>query len=141
MSIKALNAYKKSSQKQEVLDADPHKLTLMLMQGALDNMAKAKGAIERNVYEDKGLFFSKATSIVAYLRDTLDMSVKSEVIDNLFSLYEYMSDRLTDANIQHSSAIVDEVIALMLPIKLAWAEIPNEAKQVAYEARLAKTGG
>jgi len=141
MSIKALNAYKKSSHKQEVLDADPHKLTLMLMQAALDNMAKAKGAIEHNVYEDKGLFFSKAISIVAYLRDTLDMNVKSDVIDNLFALYEYMSERLTDANVQHKSSIVDEVISLMLPIKSAWAEIPNEAKQVAYETRMANAGG
>jgi len=135
MSLKAVNAYKKGNLKQEVAEADPHKLTLMLMQGALENMAKAKGTIQRNQYESKGTFFSKAISIVQYLRDTIDLTVKSDVVDNLFSLYDYMIERLTDANIQHNENIVDEVMQLMLPIKSAWAEIPEEAKQQAYEVR------
>ena len=66
------------------------------------------------------------------LRDTLDMEPKAEVANNLFALYDYMVQRLTDANIQNSLSILDEVIALMLPIKNAWAQIPEAAKQEAY---------
>ena len=47
MSLKGINAYKKGNIKQDVATADPHKLTLMLLQGALDRIAYAKGATER----------------------------------------------------------------------------------------------
>ena len=49
-----------------------------------------------------------------------------------------MVNRLTDANIQNSLKIMDEVINLMLPIKNAWAQIPESAKQEAYEVQRQK---
>jgi flagellar protein FliS len=72
------------------------------------------------------------------LRDTLDMSTKGEFSNNLFALYDYMIQRLTDANVQNSLKIMDEVINLMLPIKTAWAQIPEAAKHEAYEAQRQK---
>lgn len=138
MSLKGINAYKKGNLKQDIAQADPHRLTLMLMQGALDRMAYAKGCMERKDFEGKSDHLSRATAIIINLRDTLDFDVKSEVTDNLFALYDYMIQRLTDANIQNSLKIMDEVISLMLPIKTAWAEIPESAKQEAYEAQRQK---
>ena len=132
MALKGIQAYKKGNLKQELSSADPHKITLMLMQGALERMARAKGSIERNEYEKKSEHISRAAAICMNLRDTLDMEPKAEVANNLFALYDYMVQRLTDANIQNSLSILDEVIALMLPIKNAWAQIPEAAKQEAY---------
>lgn len=138
MGLKGIQAYKKGSLKQDLSTADPHKITLMLMQGALEKIAMAKGSIERKEFESKALHLSKATSILVNLRDTIDLEVKSEVGENLYALYDYMIRRLTDANIQNSLKIMDEVISLMLPIKNAWAEIPESAKQEAYEAQRQK---
>ncbi|MCC2606266.1 flagellar export chaperone FliS [Planctobacterium marinum] len=138
MGLKGIQAYKKGSLKQDLSTADPHKITLMLMQGALEKIAMAKGSIERKEFESKALHLSKATSILVNLRDTIDLEVKSEVGENLYALYDYMIRRLTDANIQNSLKIMDEVINLMLPIKNAWAEIPESAKQEAYEAQRQK---
>jgi len=138
MALKGINAYKKGNLKQDIATADPHRLTLMLMQGALDKMAYAKGCMERKDFEGKAEHLSKATAIIINLRDTLDLDVKSEITDNLFALYDYMIQRLTDANIQNSQTIMDEVISLMLPIKGAWMQIPESAKQEAYEIRKQK---
>ena len=138
MGLKGIQAYKKGSLKQDLSTADPHKITLMLMQGALEKMAMAKGSIERKEFESKALHLSKATSILVNLRETIDLELKSEVGENLYALYDYMVRRLTDANIQNSLKIMDEVINLMLPIKNAWAEIPESAKQEAYEAQRQK---
>lgn len=138
MALKGINAYKKGSIKQDIAQADPHRITLMLMQGSLDRMAYAKGCIERKDYEGKAQHLSKATAIIMNLRDTIDLDVKSDFGDNLFALYDYMLQRLTDANIQNSLNIMDEVIGLLLPIKNAWAEIPEDAKQEAYEAQRQK---
>jgi flagellar protein FliS len=132
MALKGINAYKKGNLKQELSSADPHKITLMLMQGALERMAYAKGSMERNEYEKKSEHISRAVAICMNLRDTLDMSASEELSGNLYALYDYMIQRLTDANIQNSQSILDEVMGLMLPIKGAWAQIPEAAKQEAY---------
>ena len=138
MALKGINAYKKGSLKQDLAQADPHKITLMLMQGALDRMAYAKGCIERRDFEGKSEHLSRVSAILINLRDTLDLEVKSEVTENLYALYDYMIQRITDANIQNDLKIMDEVINLMLPIKTAWSQIPEEAKQEAYEAQRQK---
>ncbi|TDF39432.1 flagellar export chaperone FliS [Alteromonadaceae bacterium M269] len=133
MALKGINAYRKGNLKQDLSQADPHKITLMLMQGALDRMAYAKGSMERKEYEAKSEHVSRATAIIQNLRDTLDLSINEEVTDNLFALYDYMVARLIDANVQNDLKIMDEVISLMLPIKTAWAQIPEDAKAQAYE--------
>lgn len=133
MYNRGINAYKKGNLKQQIAQADPHQLTLMLMQGALDRMAYAKGSIERKDYEGKSEHLSRASAILVNLRDTLDFSSENEIADNLYALYDYMVNRLTDAHVQNNVAIMDEVIGLMLPIKSAWSQIPEEAKQEAYE--------
>ncbi|EWH09466.1 flagellar protein FliS [Catenovulum agarivorans DS-2] len=138
MFKRGINAYQKGNIKQQVAQADPHQITLMLMQGALDKMAYAKGCMERKDFEGKSVHLSKASAIIVNLRDTLDFSVESEVTDNLFALYDFMVNRLTDAHVQNSQSIIDEVISLMLPIKTAWASIPEEAKQQAYEMQRQK---
>lgn len=138
MALKGINAYKKGNLKQDIASADPHKITLMLMQGALERMAYGKGCIERKDFEGKSDHLSRVSAILMNLRDTLDMDVKSEVTDNLYALYDYMIQRITDANIQNDLNIMDEVINLLLPIKTAWASIPEEAKQEAYEAQRQK---
>ena len=66
------------------------------------------------------------------------METNADISGNLFALYDYMIQRLTDANIQNSLSILDEVINLMLPIKNAWAQIPENAKQEAYELQRQK---
>lgn len=138
MALTGINAYKKGGLKQDVASADPHKLTLMLMQGALDKMAYAKGCIERKDFAGRSEHLSRTTAILLNLRDTLDLSTGGEVADNLFALYDFMVQRLTDANMQNSLKIVDEVISLLSPIRDAWLQIPESAKQEAYEAKRQK---
>jgi flagellar protein FliS len=133
MALKGINAYKKGNLKQQISQADPHKITLMLMQGMLDKLAYTKGCIERKDYSGKSEHISRATAILMSLRDTLEMETGVEVADNLFALYDYMIQRLIDANVQNNLKIVDEVITLFIPIKTAWSQIPESAKQEAYE--------
>jgi flagellar protein FliS len=132
MSLKGINAYKKGSLKQDIASADPHRLTLMLMQGAIDKLAYAKGSMSRDDLKGRSDNISKATAIFINLRDTLNISVGGEFAENLYNLYNYMIDKLTAVNVDNGIAIIDEVIALFSPIKDAWATIPQAAKQEAY---------
>ncbi|BFT31136.1 flagellar export chaperone FliS [Alteromonas sp. D210916BOD_24] len=135
MSLKGINAYKKGSLKQEISTADPHKLTLLLLQGALDRIAYAKGAIERKDFEAKSENITKAVSILIYLRDTLDMDIGGEVSNNLLALYSYIIDRINEAHMSNLSSLLDESYSLLEPIRDAWVQIPESAKQEAYAQR------
>ena len=138
MSLKGINAYKKGNLKQDIASADPHRLTLMLMQGALDRIAYAKGAMERKDLVSKSDFISKSSAIIMHLRDTLDIEAGGDVAENMFALYNYMIERLSDAHINNDLNILDEVSSLLTPIRDAWVQIPEEAKQEAYEAQRQK---
>ncbi|PKH99753.1 flagellar export chaperone FliS [Glaciecola sp. 33A] len=139
MALKGINAYKKDSLKQDIASADPHRLTLMLMQGALDRMAYSKGCMERKDFAGKAEHLSRVNAILLNLRDTLDLDVGGDVAQNLYALYEFMMWQLQDANVQNNLQTIDEVINLLQPIKKAWASIPEDAKQEAYEIQRRKS--
>ncbi|CAA0323094.1 MAG: flagellar export chaperone FliS [Alteromonadaceae bacterium TMED7] len=135
MSLRGIKAYQKTSVKQDVSTADPHKLTLLLIQGAMDRIAYAKGAIDRKDFVDKAKFVTKATSILIYLRDTLDMKVGGEVAENLFALYNYIVDIINEGHFNNDTAKLDEAYGLLSPIRDAWVSIPESAKSEAYEKK------
>jgi flagellar protein FliS len=139
MALKGINAYKKDSLKQDIASADPHRLTLMLMQGALDRMAYSKGCMERKDFAGKAEHLSRVNAILLNLRDTLDLDVGGDVAQNLYALYEFMIRQLQEANVQNNLQTIDEVINLLLPIKKAWVSIPEDAKQEAYEIQRRKS--
>ncbi len=138
MALTGINAYRKGNLKQDIATADPHKLTLMLMQGALDRIAYAKGAMERRDFEQKSQLISRVSAIVMNLRDTLDLKLGGETAENLYALYDYMLDRLNEAHMKNSLQLLDEVTNLLTPIRDAWVQIPEQAKQEAYEAQRQK---
>ena len=141
MSLKGINAYKKGSLKQEVSAADPHRLTLMLLQGALDRIAYAKGAMERKEFESKSEHITRVVSILVYLRDTLDFEAGGELSENLQALYNYVIELVNQAHIKNILDPLDEAYSLIEPIRDAWVQIPEEAKQEAYGLRQSEQVG
>ena len=91
--------------------------------------------MERKEYAAKADYLSKATAILINLRDTLDLKVGGELAENMYALYDYMIDRLTEAHVRNSLGLLDEVSRLLTPIRDAWVQIPESAKQEAYEAQ------
>ncbi|CAJ1917914.1 flagellar export chaperone FliS [Aeromonas veronii] len=134
MYNKSLGVYKKNSLEAELSVADPHKVIQLLMQGFLERVAQAKGAIERSDYQLKSDRISSANAILNGLKDSLDMS-QGEISERLFSLYEYMGERLLDASIKMEVSPLDESMKLMLMIKESWDKIPDQEKQKAYTMR------
>ncbi|RCX19076.1 flagellar protein FliS [Fontibacillus phaseoli] len=110
-------------QKNKYETASPHRLTLMLYNGAIQFTTKAKQAIEQNNIVDTNNYVKKVQSIVYELISSLDTKQGGELARNLKSLYFYMIDRLMEANIKKLTAPLDEVIGMLEEIKSAWEEI------------------
>ena len=125
--------YGKVAVGSEVAFASPHRLVQMLMEGALEKVATAKGHMSRDEFEVKGNNINWAISIIDGLRGSLNMQEGGEMANNLDSLYAYMVRRLAEANVSNEIAILDEVTSLLLEIKSAWDAIPDEVKQPASD--------
>ena len=132
-----LKAYKTTSLDAEMAVADPHRVFQMLMQGLLERLAQAKGAIERRDYSAKSTSISKAMAIINGLQDSLDLSY-GQIPQDLYALYDYMKDRLMDASRNMTCEPIDEVANLIITIKSAWDNIPDTEKQKAFVQQQAK---
>lgn len=124
----AMARYGKVAAESEVAYASQHRLVQMLMEGALDKVATAKGQIDRGDLEGKSRHITWAISILNGLRSSLDMQAGGSIAANLEDLYSYMNRRLIDANVQNSIEALDEVAGLMLEIKGAWDSMPEAVR-------------
>jgi len=118
------NAYAKVGVETGVLAASPHKLITMLFDGALVSIAMAKKHMAEGDIKHKGEAITKAILIIDNgLRASLNKEVGGELALNLDSLYEYMSRRLFEANVNNNPEILTEIHGLLDDIRDAWQQI------------------
>lgn len=122
----AVNQYQRVNTQGSIEEASPHQLIAMLINGALTRLSTAKGCMERQDYAEKGVQLGKSMDIITGLQSSLDMEAGGDISANLDALYDYMIRRLSEASIKNDMAIVDEVISLLMEIKMGWDGIPEE---------------
>lgn len=123
---RAIRQYQNVNTHSGVVDASPHQLIAMLINGALARLSSAKGCMERKDFAGKGELLGKSIDIISGLQGCLDMESGGDISSNLDALYDYMIRRLTEASLNNDMIIVDEVIALLREIKTGWDGIPSE---------------
>jgi len=135
MSLNGLKQYQNTSTQTGIVGASPHRLIQMLFEGALDKIAIARGAMERNNIELKGRHISWAIRIIGGLQSSLNLEIGGELAANLDKLYEYMSLKLVEANAENSIDKLNEVSKLLNNIKEGWDGIEEEVKSLAQQPR------
>ncbi len=126
LSHSPINQYMQVNAHGSTNDASPHRLIQMLLGGALDRIAVAKGHMMRGNIAEKGRYIGLVISIIDGLRISLDKPGGGEIAENLDSLYEYMTRRLAEANLKNSEEMLDEITQLLNEIKMGWDAIPEE---------------
>lgn len=130
MSQAALQQYKAVGVQSGVTDASPHQLVAMLLAGAMDRVAAARGAIERGDISRKGELISGAIAIVDSLRASLDPGKGGQIADNLASLYDYIEQGLVQAGMESDPDRLNEISALLAEISGGWQSIPEQDRWV-----------
>lgn len=126
------NAYARVSVETGVLAASPHKLIVMLFEGATVALNTATQQMAAGDIAAKGKAISKAIAIIEDgLRASLDRKAGGEIAANLDALYQYMTGRLVIANRDNDAAILAEVLRLLGELKGAWEAIGNPANNAA----------
>src|SRR5574343_1470858 len=114
-------SYAKVGVDAAVETADPHRLILMLFDGATVAISLARIHMENGQIADKGAAISKAIDLITNgLAASLDKEAGGELAERLAALYEYMAQRLLYANLKNSVAALDEVSELLTGLRDAW---------------------
>ncbi|MRW89540.1 flagellar export chaperone FliS [Duganella sp. FT80W] len=121
-----VNAYAKIGMETGVLAASPHKLIVMLFDGARVALNDALAAMQSGNIAVKGKSLSKAIMIIdSGLRAALDKKAGGDIAEGLDALYEYMSNRLLTANVNNDASIIEEVQRLLTELRDAWNAIAD----------------
>ncbi|MGE0172805.1 MAG: flagellar export chaperone FliS [Oligoflexales bacterium] len=116
------NPYSKY-QKTQVTTASKGKILLMLYEGAIRFIKKAKVAMGEKQIAEKGKFISKTTAILSELMATLDFKAGGQLAADLENLYVFMIDKLIEANINNDSKCLDVVENLLMTLYTAWKDV------------------
>ncbi|MCH9406364.1 flagellar export chaperone FliS [Pantoea agglomerans] len=127
-SATGTKAYAKIGVESAVMSASQQQLVVMLFDGALSALIRARLFMQDGNIAGKGSSISKAINIIeAGLKEGLIENRGDELADNLLDLYNYMTRRLLHANLNNDVAAVEEVEGLLRNIADAWKEVvqPN----------------
>lgn len=121
-----VHAYANVDIETGIIAASPHKLIVMLFDGALVALSAALIHMKAGQIAEKGRAISKAITIIdSGLRASLDKKVGGEIAESLDALYEYMSARLLLANLKNQPDILEEVQRLLTDLRDTWNAIGN----------------
>ena len=133
------SAYAKISTESGAMSASPHQLITMLFDGAKTAITMARHHMANQEIAAKGNAISKAIKIVENgLKASLDAEAGgkagAELVANLASLYDYITQRLMQANLRNDPALLDEADRLLESIGSAWREIDPQKSHAIPEA-------
>lgn len=126
----ALNqqGYAQQYNTSKVLTASPAELTLMLYEGAIKFCNIAILGIEQKDIQKAHTNIVKAERIIEELLATLNH--KYPVAKDFENVYNYVLDRLTQANIKKDKEILEEVLTHLRGMRDTWKEVMRLTKNV-----------
>lgn len=111
---------------RKIETASPAELTLMLYEGAIKFCNIAMDAIEKRNYEKANTNIQKARNIIVELKTTLNH--KYPVADDFDLIYDYIFQKLVDANVKKDSEALEEALNQIRDMRDIWKEIMRKAK-------------
>lgn len=126
-STRPTDAYNKVGLETGVDIANPHRLILMLLDGAILSLGSAAQAMKEKNIPEKGKLISVAIDIISGgLQASVDVQAGGELSERLVALYDYMCQRLLYANLKNDLGAIEEVSSLLGEIRSAWQEIATD---------------
>jgi flagellar protein FliS len=117
------------------MGASPHRLIVMLYQGARQAIAQARMHLHQGDIAARGQAIGKAITIIGDgLQQALNPDAGGEIAERLDALYSYMTRRLLEANLNQSEALLVEVDGLLATLEEAWIGIAPEIARMATQS-------
>lgn len=118
-------------QKQKIMTATPAELTLMLYEGAIKFVNVAIMAIEKKDIMKAHDNIMKAQRIIEEFRATLNF--KYPVAKDFDTVYEYILNRLIQANMKKDAEILEECLVHLRGMRDTWKEVMKATKNAVVD--------
>ncbi|HEI6849722.1 TPA: flagellar export chaperone FliS [Yersinia enterocolitica] len=100
--------------------ATSQQLVLIMFNGLMDELVRARGHIEAKRYEHKANSINKCIDVLNALTSSLDFANGGELAISTASLYSHCVYRLYDASIKMSLEYIDEVEKILATLRSGW---------------------
>ena len=121
---RSASAYQRINVETSMHTIEQHQLVSLLLEGLLQAVATARGALARGDVPTKCSSITKAVRILEEgLMTSLDQEAGGDIAANLEAVYDYSVRRLIQANARNDDAMLQEVYRLIEPISQAWKEM------------------
>jgi len=115
--------------------ASPHRLIVMLFDGALAQISTGLNEMRSGNVAAKGRAISRAITIVGEgLRASLNKDVGGEIAQSLDALYVYIEGRMLQGNLHNEPEHLLEAQRLLTELRDAWLQIDPDKAQAAAPA-------
>ena len=112
----------------KIMTASPAELSLMLYEGAIKFCNIAIMGIEQKDIEKAHINIIKANNIIMEFQITLDR--KYPVAQEFENVYDYIYNRLVEANMKKDKEIVEEVLLHLRGLRDTWKEVMRLTKTI-----------
>ncbi len=109
-------------------------LLILLYEGAIRFLERSIEELDGGRLSDHKMSLRRGIAIIAELQNTLNFEKGGELAIQLFDLYGYMLDRLTQANLRKDSEYIREVIRHLNTLLEGWREAVRQVKSEAIPA-------
>lgn len=117
-----MNPYLKQYQKNEVETASPEKILILLYDGAIQFLNKAKIALEqKNIPETHNNIIGCENIILEFI-NTVDEENGGDFAVRIKALYQYFYNTLVQANMKKDVTKIDEVLHHLIDLRATWKQ-------------------
>jgi len=109
-----------SYQQTQFFTTNPLNLVRMCYEGAIASLKLARDSYLTGRFEVKGKALQRCMDIIYELNTALDLGKGGECAVNLRSLYAYMTQALTEADVKRDIEAMDRIITMLEELESAW---------------------
>lgn len=122
---KGVGAYTKT---QVSTTATQQELIVMAYEGIIRFLMQAKQHMADGDFEQKHTYICKARAVIEELASTLNRDEGGEIAANLWNLYMFFLQKITEANFKNDPKPIDEILPSIQDLRDGWAqmEIPKD---------------
>lgn len=107
----------------EITTADKGRLIVLLYEGAITFLVRAKEALDKQDFEAKCNFLNRAQDVITELNSSLNMNEGGEVAVNLRKLYNFMGEQLVKSKIKDDARLIETVVDMLSSLLEAWRQV------------------
>jgi flagellar protein FliS len=109
--------------------ASPVRLVALLYEQAIEDLKRARAAIDRGDIEGRTHAINHAVVVIGYLQSSLDKQRGGRVAANLENFYNQLRARLVEAQFTQSGATLELQISHLVEVHSAWCEVERDVER------------